>query len=264
MLRSPIHTGRLDSPVRCSRRRLPAAPDVTRRQAAAATATFTAILAILALTGAARPAAAQLTAGVQAGTLGIGGSVAWPLAPVLAVRVEGSAFPAVDRNERAGGNRYQARLELGSVGALLDWHPTAGGFRVSAGALYDADRVEGDSLPSSAGTYTIGNLQLPASLVGTLHGRVDFPSIAPYAGIGWGIAPRAGPGFGVSLDLGVAYQGRSRVTLTPEPPPGSLLNLPAARAALAPEIALEESRIESKIDGYRYFPVLAVGLSYRF
>jgi hypothetical protein len=212
----------------------------------------------------ARPAAAQVTVGVQVGSPGIGGGVAWGFGGDVAVRITGSALPAVTRSERAGGNRYEARLELGSVGGLIDWHPAGNGFRLSTGALYDGNRVEGDSEPSIAGNYTIGNLQLPASLVGTLHGRIDFPTVAPYAGVGWGIAPRSGPGWGASVDFGVAYLGRPNVTLTPEPPPGSILNNPVALAALAPALALEESRIEQKIDGYRYFPVLSVGVAYHF
>ena len=54
------------------------------------------------------------------------------------------------------------------------------------------------------------------------------------------------------------------MTLTPEPPPGSPLANPVALGLLAPQIALEESRIEHKIDGYRYYPVLGAGLAYRF
>lgn len=222
-----------------------------------------AMVAAMAVAGAI-PAAAQVTADVQAGTPGIGAGVAWSFVPELALRLEGSYFSGINRSEQAGGNRYQARLRLGSAGALLDWHPLGGGFRVSAGALYDANRVEGDSLPSSDGTYAIGTLRLPAAAVGTLHGKVDYPSFAPYAGFGWSAAPRAGPGFGVFADLGVAFVGRPRVTLTPEPPPGSPLATPAGQALLAPEVSLEEARVEQKIDGYRYFPVLAVGISYRF
>ena len=225
---------------------------------------LTRLAAALAFAAAIHPAAAQLAIDVQAGTLGIGGGLEWPLAPVLAVRVDGSAFRSGGHDERAGDNRYQARLDLGSAAALLDWHPTGGGFRLTAGALYDANRLEGDSVPASDGTYTIGNLRLPASLVGTLHGKVDFQSFAPYLGIGWGAAPRAGAGFGGFVDLGVAYQGRPRVTLTPEPPPGSPLNTPLAMSLLAPELAREEAKIESKIDGYRYYPVLTAGVSYRF
>ncbi|HYL05535.1 MAG TPA: hypothetical protein VE075_05825 [Thermoanaerobaculia bacterium] len=235
-----------------------------RRWRAALLAALAPAAALAGLAAGAPPAAAQLTVDVQAGTLGIGGGLAWPLAPQLAVRVSGNALGGINRSERAGGNRYQVHLDLGNAAALLDWHPAANGFRLSAGAMYDANRVEGDSEPSGAGTYVIGNLQLPASLVGTLHGKVDYPSFAPYAGLGWGTAPGAGPGFGVNVDLGVAFVGRPRVTLTPEPPPGSPLNSPAAMALLAPELAREEARVEQKIDGYRYYPVLAVGVAYRF
>ncbi len=35
-------------------------------------------------------------------------------------------------------------------------------------------------------------------------------------------------------------------------------------ALLAPQLALEEANVEQKIDSYRYFPVLSVGISYRF
>jgi hypothetical protein len=235
-----------------------------RRHRGSLPAAVSLLAAAIAALATARPGAAQLAVAAQAGTLGIGGALEWPLAPALAVRAGGSYFHGGSRSERAGGNRYAAHLELGSAAALLDWHPTTGGFRLSAGLLYDANRLVGDTVPSAAGTYTIGNLQLPASLVGTLHGKVDFPSLAPYLGLGWGAAPRAGPGFGAFVDLGVAYQGRPRVTLTPEPPPGSPLANPAALALLAPELAREEAKVEQKIDGYRYYPVLSLGISYRF
>ncbi|MBV8201837.1 MAG: hypothetical protein JOZ15_14535 [Acidobacteria bacterium] len=244
-------------------------PRAVRRPAgepwrAALLAALATAAALAGLAAGARPAAAQLTVDIQAGTLGIGGGLAWPFAPQLAVRVSGNAWSGLTRSERAGGNRYQARLSLGSAAALVDWHPAANGFRLSAGGMYDANRVEGDSEPSSAGTYAIGNLQLPASLVGTLHGKIDYPSLAPYVGLGWGTAPHAGPGFGAAVDLGVAFIGRPRVTLAPEPPPGSPLDSPVAMALLAPQLAIEEGRVEQKIDGYRYYPVLAVGISYRF
>ncbi len=210
------------------------------------------------------PAAAQLGVDVHAGSLGVGGGLSWDLAPELAVRIEGDGFPTVSRMEKAGDNRYDAHLGLASAGGLLDWHPTGGGFRVTAGALYDANQLDGDSVPNAGGYYVIGPVELPASVVGSLHASVAFPSVAPYLGIGWGPPPRTSRGFGFYADLGVAYMGRPQVTLTPEPPPGSPLDNPFALGLLAPAIAVEEGRIESKIEGYRYLPVLALGVAYRF
>jgi hypothetical protein len=40
--------------------------------------------------------------------------------------------------------------------------------------------------------------------------------------------------------------------------------LPAPLALLHPELVREEAKVEEKIDNYRYCPVLAVGISYRF
>jgi hypothetical protein len=237
-----------------------------RRQEAATIRAPRALLiatALLAGVACGRPAAAQLGIDLQAGTLGVGGGVSWSLAPQLAVRAEGNGFPSISRREKAGDNSYNAQLDLGSAAGLVDWHPFTGGFRISAGALYDANKVEGDSIPSANGNYVIGPVQLPASVVGTLHGKVDFASFAPYLGIGWAPPPQS-TGLGFFADLGVAYQGRPNVTLTPEPPPGSPLNSPIALSLLAPSLAIEAAKIESKIDGYRYFPVLSLGLAYRF
>ncbi len=223
-----------------------------------------AAVAVVVMMGSVAPAAAQVTVQAQVGTTGIGGGVGFGFADVFAVRVLGNAAPDIERSERAGDNRYNAHLDLASAMAVLDWHPMGGGFRLTAGAMYDGNHVDGDSVASVTGNYTIGNLQLPAVLVGTLHGRIDYSTFAPYAGFGWGISPRSTPGWGFTLDAGVAYLGRPRVTLTPELPPGSPLNSPAAQAILAPELAIEASRIEQKIDNYRYYPVLSAGLAYRF
>jgi|HubBroStandDraft_3_1064219.scaffolds.fasta_scaffold01386_5 hypothetical protein len=63
---------------------------------------------------------------------------------------------------------------------------------------------------------------------------------------------------------GAFYQGRPRVTLTPELPPGSPLNDPVARRLLDALIAREEAQVQRKVDRYRVFPVVSLGLSYRF
>ncbi|HVT57216.1 MAG TPA: hypothetical protein VHR45_02355 [Thermoanaerobaculia bacterium] len=219
------------------------------------------------LLGAAAPGWSQ-TGGVgvslKAGTLGIGAEVTLPVAAQLAVRLGGNGFSLSRRGEAAGGNRYDARATLRTGTALLDWHPGGGAFRLTAGAAYDGTKVEGDSIPPASGFYNIGGIAVPVALVGTLHGKVDFNSLAPYAGLGWGSRPAAGGGFGGFLDLGVIFQGRPRVSLTALLPAGSPLANPALRSILDAELAREAARIESKIDRYRYYPVLALGVSYRF
>ena len=60
------------------------------------------------------------------------------------------------------------------------------------------------------------------------------------------------------------FQGRGRVTLTPNIPAGSPLNNPTARPALDILLQREESDIEDNVADYTVYPVVSLGLSYRF
>jgi hypothetical protein len=216
---------------------------------------------------AAPPAArAQVAASVVAGTMGAGAEVSFSFAPRWSGRLGIAGFDVSRRGEAAGGNRYDAAASLRNGRALLDWYPApgrGGGFRLSGGLVIDDNHITGDSVPPASGVYNIGGVPVPAALLGKLHGKIDFNRAAPYLGIGWGSSP-SGHGFGASLDLGAFYQGRPHVTLTPEIPAGSPLNDPVARRLLDAAIAREEGRVQSRVDSYRVYPVLAVGLSYRF
>ncbi|HVT18515.1 MAG TPA: hypothetical protein VHQ90_20345 [Thermoanaerobaculia bacterium] len=210
------------------------------------------------------PAAAELGVTVKLSTLGAGVEAGYGFSPQLVGRLGVNGFDYSRRGEAAGGNRYDATARLRTATGLLDWHPGGHSFHVTGGVVYDGNKVEGDSLSPASGLYRVGDVQIPAALLGRLHGKVDFHTVAPYAGLGWGGAPRAGRGFGILFDAGVIFQGRPRAHLTPVLPAGSPLAVPPASTLLAVELAKEEQKVESRIDKYRYFPVLAVGLSYRF
>ena len=88
--------------------------------------------------------------------------------------------------------------------------------------------------------------------------------VVPYAGLGWGRAPGAGSGWGLTLDLGVIFQGEGEVTLTPVIPAGSPLNDPIARQALQILLDREEQDLQDDIADYDMYPVVSLGISYRF
>jgi hypothetical protein len=102
------------------------------------------------------------------------------------------------------------------------------------------------------------------SVLGTLDGKVEFDPVVPYAGLGWGTAPRSGRHWGVTIDAGAMFQGRGHVTLTPRIPAGSPLNNPIARQALQILINREERDVEHDISDYDIYPVVSLGVSYRF
>jgi hypothetical protein len=112
--------------------------------------------------------------------------------------------------------------------------------------------------------YDIGGVPVPVSILGTLDADVDFDPIAPYAGLGFGRAPGSGSGLGVTLDLGVLFQGKGDVTLTPRIPAGSPLNDPVARQAFQILVDREERDLQDDVNDYDMYPVVSLGISYRF
>lgn len=199
-----------------------------------------------------------------AGTLGAGVELTAGISPQINSRFGLHGFSYSERRE-ASDIEYDGEANLRTVTALLDYHPGGRGFRLTGGLVYNATEIEGESLPPASGVYDIGGVPVPVEILGTLDGVIEFDPVVPYAGLGWGNA--VGPGNRVSfaLDLGVMFQGRGEVTLTPDIPADSPLNsVPGAREALQILLDREERDIEADIADYDLYPVVSIGISYRF
>jgi hypothetical protein len=217
--------------------------------------TRAACAALLAISGA--PALAQ-TIAAKGGTTGLGAEIAVPLQERVAARlwVNGGSL---SRSLTESGIRYDAKLKFGTAFALVDLHPLAGGFRISAGLAYNDNRFDfvgrGDG-----GTIEINGVPYNSAAVGTLEGRVRFDSTSPYLGIGWAAAPRGAAGFGAAVDIGVMFQ-KPRATLTGTC--GTTLPAPVC-SQLQNDLRAEEAQFRDAVDGFKAYPVLSVGVSYRF
>jgi hypothetical protein len=213
---------------------------------------------------AAFPGRAQVAIAGKAGSLGLGLELTVGISPQVNARLGGNAFNYTDDGREVSGIVYDAKAKLRTATALLDWHPGGYGFRLTGGLVYNDTRIEGTSLPPASGLYDIGGVPVPVALVGTLNGKIDFNPTVPYVGLGWGNAVASGKKVGFYADAGMMFQGRGRATLTPNIPAGSPLDNPTARAALDILLRREESEIEKKVADYTVYPVVSVGLSYRF
>ena len=221
-------------------------------------------IAILLFLLVAASARAQVAITGKAGTLGLGAEVTLGLFPQIDGRVGVNAFTYSDRRA-ASRIEYDADARLRTATALLDWHPGGHAFRLTGGLVWNDNRVDGRSIPSPAGTYDIAGVQVPVSVVQRLDARADFDPVVPYAGIGWGNPVTSTRRAGVAIDLGVIFQGKARVHLTPVIPPGSpILTTPGAREALNLLIQQEERDVEKEAAGYEYYPVVSLGVWYRF
>jgi len=147
----------------------------------------------------------------------------------------------------------EATLDLMSLGALLDWHPWGGGFRLSAGAFYNGNELSlgvtaGDTIEIDGEDYEVQRLD----------GQIEFNAFAPYAGLGWGNAAQADTRWHFAFDLGVMLQGSADISIK------ATATDPTLQGQLNTALDNEVEDLEEDVEDFTLFPVLTLGLSYTF
>ncbi len=216
------------------------------------------VVATVVLVGTVGMAAGQPGVAVMltGGTRGAGVELSFGVGGAVGARLSLAGGVRVDRTVEETDLTYEAELKPQSAGALLDVYPWVGAFRVSAGVLYNRTTLDGEARPDASVVYEVGGQHYTGSELGVVTARTTFAKVAPYLGFGFGNLARPRSGVRVSLDIGAFYQGKPEVTLRATNP----LGVPGVAAAIA-----EEARdLEEKLDGYRYYPVITIGLGYRF
>ncbi len=192
------------------------------------------------------------------GSTGVGAQLSLPIQPNLHARL-GLNYINYSYNSSTNNVDYDLKLKLRTFEALLDFFPSDNALRLSAGLIYNGNKIDAVGVPSTKGTYTLNGTTYTAANAGTVVGRIDFRKAAPYLGIGWG-NPLQALGWGFSADLGVMFQGEAETTLR-----STGCNAPDLLCArLATDIAAENRSLSDKVDDYKAFPVVRVGVSYRF
>ena len=190
------------------------------------------------------------------GTTGAGADLTIGVARTLNVRLGAQGWSRSEtRTEQE--IEYDADLTLLSGQILLDVHPAGRGFRISAGAVVNGNEVTAVSTEDAV--YTINGVPYPVGLVGRLSGSVETNPVAPYLGIGWGNAVAPGSRWRFAVDVGAFYQGEPEVTLRAESPFIDLLPERFER-----DLEAERQEIEDGLDSYTVYPVISLGVSYRF
>jgi len=129
--------------------------------------------------------------------------------------------------------------------------------------------VTADGRASQAGSISIGRVDIPYGDDPKDHAkaRVEWPTIAPYFGIGWGHHVRQDAGFGFIADLGVSF-GSPKTYLTISDPLREKLNaitgLPDSTTTADAEIERQRRDIADDVEEIKVFPHVFVGVSYRF
>lgn len=211
--------------------------------------------------------------GLRFGTGGFGVDYTYGLSRYVDLRA-GYQFGSYSFNAEEEGIDYRAKLKISAAEAMVDIKPFGGGFRLSLGVL--SRMPEATLKAAGLDDYEINDTIYRGDL--KLNGRVDLGKVAPYAGIGWG-GTTNGSGFGASFDLGVMFGKSPNVRLDasgracdasggvcdPNGPEGFDVN---GTTALAQQFQADKdaeiAKLEDDAKDFRFWPVLTLGLHYRF
>jgi len=201
---------------------------------------------------------ADTSLGLDVGTLGGGIELAHAFGERLGFRVSANGLN-YNRTQTHESVDYDSKLQLESGRLLLDWFPFANNFRLSAGPMYNGNKLTLEGKPSASGTFTFNGNTYSASDVASVNGKVDFRKVAPYAGLGYGRP--IGKGWSFAGDLGVLFQGTARTSLSATCGAAT----PAGTCAqLQNDVAAEQNKLDDDMHKYRFYPVVSIGLAYVF
>ncbi len=191
---------------------------------------------------------------LKVSTLGAGLEIERSFSDLIGGRIIANYF-TYDYSGTEEDIEYDFDLTLQSIGLLLDWHPFKGSFRISGGVIYNGNGL--DAKARSSATYEIGDHTYTADEIGKLTGEIDFDDFAPYAGIGWDTSSGKKQGLGFVFEIGVVFQGTPDVDLSASGPI-------ASDATFQRDLAKEEDDLQDALNEFKFYPVLAIGISYRF
>lgn len=190
--------------------------------------------------------------GARIGTLGPGLEVGTDFSPNWSARLIGNGFN-LNANRTVDQVRYDGKLKIAAFGAQFDWHPMANGpFFISAGLYSNGNKIDATATPNV--TTTIGNLPYTPAQIGKLYAHGKFSGSAPYLGLGgrWPVGALE-----LSVEAGAYFQGKPHVTLTND---GIFATDPTFQA----QLEIQRRDLEHDLNDFSTYPVVAVGLGYRF
>ena len=206
---------------------------------------------------------------VTFGSLGFGLEAATPLTPKLNLRV-GGTYATYSYPFNVDGVNYDSGLKFGSGQATLDWFPRAGGFHISPGILYFKSRGSATATTQPGILFELASDSYISEAADPLHGSANFRyarRVAPVLLVGFGnLLPRSGRHFSVPFEAGVAYMGRPKIAVQFA---GTACATDGCfNAATDPDFQsnLQDQvrSLNDDIEPLKFYPILSIGLGYRF
>jgi hypothetical protein len=190
--------------------------------------------------------------GAKVGTLGLGLEATWRPIQWMDLRVGGNVYTYNDRGALAGIN-YDAEFKLNTYYATANFRFPLSPFRVTGGLYSNQNKIQMVSIESQA--FDLSGLSFSVDDVGTLTGTATFDSSSPYLGAGFDFTILGR--LGLILDFGVLWQGDPKVALSSD---GLLAGDPTFIGLLE----IERAELEDEVAPLKAYPVVSLGLTFRF
>ena len=210
----------------------------------------------------------SIQVGVHGGTLGVGVNAGFALTDRVTARAMVNTL-SLDYEETESDTEYKGDLDLLTFGLVGDWHPLGGGFRVTGGLFLNNNEV---SATAQSDDVEIDDKTYKSASLATL---LDFETIAPYLGAGWTSGTSGDAGWSFTVDGGLLYQREPRLSVSgmlgtdcsfsvSRDGVATVANNCEDRQELQEDLEAEHADLSGDLEDFKWYPVLAIGVSYRF
>ncbi|CAB5495063.1 hypothetical protein [Bathymodiolus thermophilus thioautotrophic gill symbiont] len=194
----------------------------------------------------------------KASTMGFGIEYNYPVTSVLSIGIGVNKFSA-NKTLTKHNVHYNADVDFKSASIITNYHPFSNGFRLRAGTYYNDNKIN-LSADSSTGAITIASTEFTNADI-AINGELSFKKFSPYIGIGYGSEPIGDNTLSLDIDIGV-MQSPIKVQLT-----GTCEANPTKELAcdlFDPSLAKAKADLEEEAGKIKLYPIVSLGLSYRF
>lgn len=220
------------------------------------------------LAGSAQAGESALATTLDLGSTGLGLELVGGFTPAINGRLgfRGYDFDADIESEASGASTldYDGDFKLRGIFGLLDFYPLEGRrFHLTTGAMFNRSDVELTArCRDPAGCEVGGFVVVPGTVIGgvtinSVMADVDFDDVAGYFGLGYGNPLDDQTGWSWRLEAGAIWLGEPSIELATT---GTCQSDADCRRA----VEREERELEEDARDYEIYPVVNLGVSYRF
>jgi hypothetical protein len=213
----------------------------------------------------------EIGIGAKFSTLGVGVEGGISVTRRSNARV-GFNFYNYSRTFHSRGITYNGDVDFRSLQITYDQY-LIGGLHVSPSLLaYNGTHIDAATVVPAGQSFTLGGVRYYSGAANPIDGTgtVHLRNVAPAIFLGMGnIVPRSGRHLGFNVEGGVVFQGTptTKLNLTGTACAGSpttgCLNAGTDPTVQA-NVQNEQAKINNDLDPLKYYPVLSVGLSWKF